>query len=334
MITVGIESTAHTFGVGVLDDEKVLANVARSIKPREGGIIPREAAEFHVENGGEVYREALARAGVGENDIGLVAFARGPGLGPCLRVGGIAARVLAGKLGVPLLGVNHCIGHIEIGKKETGLEDPVTLYVSGGNTQIIAFEEGRYRIFGETLDIAIGKCIDHFARKAGLSFPGGPKVEELARDGKLVELPYVVKGMDFSFSGMFSATCRLLESEKLEDLCYSLQEYAFAMLVEATERAIAHTEKGECLLTGGVAANGRLQEMLKVMCEEREPGVEFRTVPREFSGDNGAMIAWLGELMHKAGVRQTLEGTGVAQKFRTDEVEVSWIRGPRRCARG
>jgi len=322
MKVLGIESTAHTFGVGVMDEEEVLANERAMLRPEAGGIIPREAMEFHVKNGYEVYNRALEAAGIDEDDLELVAFAKGPGIGPCLRTGAIAGRLVAGKLGIPIIGVNHCIAHIEIGKLSTGLKDPVTLYVSGGNTQIIALEEGRYRIFGETLDAAIGKCIDHFAREAGLKFPGGPKVEELAKKGKLVKLPYVVKGMDFSYSGMLTAAVRALEKEKLEDVCYSLQEYSFAMLVEATERAIAHTEKSECLLTGGVAANKRLQEMLKIMCEEREPTVEFRTVPMELSGDNGTMIAWLGEIMWKSGVKPGPES--ILQRFRTDEVEVTW----------
>ena len=280
MKVLGIESTAHTFGVGVMDGKEVLSNEREMLRPKEGGIIPREAMEFQVEKGFDIYSRALEKAGIREEELELVAFARGPGIAPCLRTGAIAARLISGRLGIPLLGVNHCIAHIEIGKLAAGFGDPVTLYVSGGNTQIIALEEGRYRIFGETLDIAIGKCIDHFARKAGLAFPGGPKVEELAKKGKLVKLPYVVKGMDFSYSGMLTAAVRLLEKEKLEDVCYSLQEYAFAMLVEATERAIAHTEKKECLLTGGVAANKRLQGMLKVMCGERQPEVTFAELIR------------------------------------------------------
>lgn len=322
MKVLGIESTAHTFGVGVMDGEEVLANEHTMLRPEEGGIVPREAMEFHVENGYDVYTRALEASGLNEEELELVAFAKGPGIGPCLRTGAIAGRLVAGRLGIPIIGVNHCIGHIEIGKLATGLKDPVTLYVSGGNTQIIALEEGRYRIFGETLDVAIGKCIDHFAREAGLKFPGGPKVEELSKGGKLVKLPYVVKGMDFSYSGMLTAAIRALEKEKLEDVCYSLQEYSFAMLVEATERAIAHTEKSECLLTGGVAANKRLQGMLKIMCEERKPDVSFSTVPHALAGDNGVMIAWLGALMWKAGVRQKDEA--IIQRFRTDEVEVTW----------
>jgi N6-L-threonylcarbamoyladenine synthase/protein kinase Bud32 len=217
--------------------------------------------------------------------------------------------------------VNHCVAHIEIGKLMTGLADPVTLYVSGGNTQVIAFTEGRYRIFGETLDSGIGNVLDQFGRTAGLAHPGGPKIEQLAKGGKYVPLPYVVKGMDLSFGGILSeATRKLHAGAKLEDLCYSLQETSFAMLTEVVERAVAHTGKSEVLLTGGVAANKRLQEMLQIMCKER--GARFAVVPAEFSGDNGLMIAWTGLLAHNAGQRQAIAETVIRPRWRTDEVDV------------
>lgn len=323
MITVGIESTAHTFGVGILNNKKVLANERSVFRPKKGGIIPREARDFHCDNAAEVYQRALKKAKVRERQIGLVGFAQGPGLGPCLRVGAVAARTLSQKMKVPLVGVNHCIAHIEVGRETTKLNDPVTLYVSGGNTQIIALEAGKYRVFGETLDIAIGKCIDHFAREAGLRFPGGPEVERLAKKGKkLIDLPYTVKGMDFSFSGLLTASIREVGKHSLHDVCYSLQETAFAMLVEATERAIAHTGKGACMLTGGVAANRRLKGMLRSMCRQR--GVRFKAVPQKFSGDNGAMIGLTAYLMHRAGWKQRLADTEVRQRFRTDEVDAFW----------
>jgi len=236
------------------------------------------------------------------------------------------ARALSAWLRVPILGVNHCIAHVEIGCLTEGAEDPVTLYVSGGNTQVIAFDAGRYRVFGETLDIPVGNCIDVFAREVGLSHPGGPHVERLARKGKnYIQLPYVVKGMDLSFSGLMTeAVRRHRAGEDLRDLCFSLQETAFAALVEVTERAVAHTEKKEVMLTGGVAANRRLREMLKLMA--REHGAKFFVPPIELCGDQGAMIAWTGILAYKHGVRQKLEETTVQQRVRTDEVDVPWRR--------
>ena len=255
-------------------------------------------------------------------DIDLVSFSKGPGLGPCLRVMAVAARTISLKHKIPILGVNHCIGHIEVGRLSTSVIDPVTLYASGGNSQVIAFDEGRYRVFGETLDIAIGNCLDHFSRNVGLGHPGGPKIEKLAKDGSYLPLPYVVKGMDLSYSGLLTASTELAKNNSLEDVCFSLQETAFAMLVEVTERALAHLEKESVMLVGGVGVNSRLQEMLRIMSEEH--GAEFSVPPRGLLGDNGAMIAWLGILMNQSNISHDIGDTRVNQKFRTDEVEVKW----------
>jgi N6-L-threonylcarbamoyladenine synthase/protein kinase Bud32 len=325
MLCLGIEGTAHTLGIGVVDSKgKILSNTSAVYIPREGGIHPREAARHHTTKLGEVLSVALRESGVKLGDVDLIAFSQGPGLGPALRATATAARALAAWLEIPIVGVNHCIAHIEIGRLTEQVEDPVTLYVSGGNTQVIAFDAGRYRVFGETLDIPIGNCLDVFARKAGLPHPGGPRIEELARRGRsYVELPYVVKGMDLSFSGLLSEALRALKAGRtLPDVAYSLQETAFAALVEVTERALAHTEKGEVMLTGGVAANSRLREMLESMARER--GARFVVPPRELCGDNGAMIAWTGILAYGSGQRQGIEETVVRQRWRTDEVEISW----------
>jgi len=243
--------------------------------------------------------------------------------GACLRNAAIVARVIALKYKIPLIGVNHSLAHIEIGRLTSRVEDPLTLYVSGGNTMVSAFDEGRYRVFGETLDIPIGNLLDSFARAAGLKHPGGPKIEELAKKSKkYIELPYTVKGMDLSYSGLLTAAVNKLGSASLEDLCYSLQETAFAMLVEVTERALAHTEKPAVLLTGGVAANKRLQQMLEFISKEHE--ASFHVVQREFSGDNGAMIAWTGMLHYKCGQILTLEESIIKPRWRLDDVEVPW----------
>ncbi|MCK4222806.1 tRNA (adenosine(37)-N6)-threonylcarbamoyltransferase complex transferase subunit TsaD, partial [Candidatus Bathyarchaeota archaeon] len=262
----------------------------------------------------------------------VVAFSQGPGLGPCLRTGATAARALASYLNVPLVGVNHCVAHIEIGKLVTGFADPITLYVSGGNTIVTAFDAGRYRIFGETLDIALGNCLDVFAREAGLrqqeGMPLGAAVENLAKKGEvLVDLPYSVKGMDLSFSGFLTAGVRLLRSKKyrLEDLCFSIQEVAFSMLTEVTERALAHTEKIELLLTGGVGANKRLQTMLKIMADEHD--VRYCVVPKQYALDNGAMIAWTGILAYKHGLIIPIENSYVRLKWRLEEVDAPRVKG-------
>ncbi|MDH7557402.1 MAG: KEOPS complex N(6)-L-threonylcarbamoyladenine synthase Kae1 [Candidatus Bathyarchaeota archaeon] len=329
---LGIESTADDFSVGILTfDGRILANVISAYVPEEGGIHPREAARHHAEVASKVLEEAFVKAGIKPHDLSVVAFSQGPGLGPCLRTGATIARALASYLDIPLVGVNHCIAHIEVGKLETNAKDPVTLYVSGGNTIVAAFDSGHYRVFGETLDIALGNCLDVFAREAGLrqkiGMPFGAVVEKLASKGKkLLSLPYTVKGMDTSYSGLLTAAVNLLKKNEyeLEDLCYSLQETAFSMITEVTERALAHTEKKEVLLTGGVAANKRLQSMIRTIAEEHD--ARFCVVPSQFAIDNGAMIAWTGTLAYRHGVITPIEKSFVKLRWRLDEVEVPWIK--------
>ena len=298
---LGIEATANTFGVGIVSsDGKILSNVKDIYTPPAGyGIKPIEAKWHHEKVKEKILEDALMNSGLKIEDINMVAFSQGPGLPPCLNAGLDFAKKISLETGKPVVGVNHCIAHIEIGRLATGCKDPVVLYVSGGNTQVLSFVEGKYRCFGETQDIGIGNAIDKLGREMGLDFPEGPKVEELAKTGKYSELPYVVKGMDTSFSGIVTECInRFRKDAAKEDICFSFQETCFAMLVEITERALAHTGKTEVLLTGGVAANKRLQEMLGIMCAER--GGSFFGCPMAYAGDNGEMIEWTGVLMHGA----------------------------------
>lgn len=322
MITLGIEGTAHTVGVGIArDDGEILANIWKTYVPEEG-IHPREAANHHANNIVSLISKALKEADLTKEDIDLIAFSQGPGLGPCLRTVATAARSLSLSLDVPLVGVNHCIAHLEIGRLLTDAEDPVLLYVSGGNTQIIALSRNRYRVFGETLDIGLGNMLDKFARENGISFPGGPVIERKAKKGnQILDIPYSVKGMDVSFSGILTSALNL--DEPFEDICYTLQEVTFAMLTEVTERALAHTKKNEVLLGGGVTRNKRLQEMISIMAEER--GAESYGPPGEFCVDNAAMIAWTGYLMYDAGIEISIDRSNIKQEFRTDDVGVVWI---------
>ncbi|MBN2094866.1 MAG: tRNA (adenosine(37)-N6)-threonylcarbamoyltransferase complex transferase subunit TsaD [Candidatus Aenigmarchaeota archaeon] len=302
MRALGIESTAHTFGIGVADGEtkEILADERVSYRP-ESGIIPAECARFLKENSSAVLENLEKRANLSEIDI--VAVSVGPGLPPSLSFGLDFARGLAKTLGKPLYGVNHCRAHIDVGVFLTGCTDPVVLYVSGGNTQVIYYNDG-YRVLGETQDIGIGNAIDKLGRIMGLKFPAGPKIEQMAKSGKFIQLPYSVKGMDLNFSGILSDCVRRLGSldkDSLEqgyaDLSYSFQEVCFSMLTEVTERAMAAMNKRELLLVGGVAQNRRLQEMLELMCAER--GARLFAVPKEYAGDNGPMIAVSALLSHR-----------------------------------
>ena len=216
MKCLGIESTAHTFGCGIIDDKgKIYANVTDAYKTEKGGIHPTEAKQHHENVKDKVVATALKVANLELEDIDLISFSQGPGLAPCLLVGLKKAKELAKKINVPIVGVNHCISHLEIGKLMTKAKDPVLLYASGANTQVIAYDGGKYRVFGETLDQGVGNFIDAFARHIGLGFPGGPKIEKLALNGKnYIELPYVVKGMDVSFSGILTNLKQKYDSKK------------------------------------------------------------------------------------------------------------------------
>jgi len=297
--------------------------------PEKGGIHPILVKEQHLNNFMEIIIKALDDASISIKDIDLIAFSNSPGLGQILKIGAHVARMFSQLLGIPIVAVNHCIAHIEIGRFLCKIEDPLTLYVSGGNTIVSAYESGRYQIFGETLDIPIGNLIDSFARDVGIPHPGGPKVEALALESdNYLRLPYVVKGMDLSFSGLYSAAKRLIESKDYEkkytlnDVANSLQETAFAMLTEVTERALAHTGKEEVLLTGGVAANKRLQEMVKYISKEH--GARFEVVPLKYAGDNGAMIAWTGILRYKSIGGNNISETRINPKERMDQITIPW----------
>jgi N6-L-threonylcarbamoyladenine synthase len=335
MITLGIESTAHTFGIGVVKDGKVLSNIRDMYTTESGGIIPMESAKHHVKVKEKVYEDALKEAGISEDKIDVIAFSQGPGLAPCLLEGMKFAKELSKRLSKPIVGVNHCVAHLEVGMCRSaypkalnagaGAKDAVMLYVSGANTQVIAYEAGKYRVFGETLDLGVGNFIDTFARFAGIGFPGGPKIEKLAEKfHTYIELPYKVKGMDITLSGIQTKLKQMLDlgEYRLEDLAYSLQETVFAMLVETAERALAHTGKNELLLGGGVACNSRLQEMCRIMCKER--GAMFFCPERPLLVDNGAFIAYLGEIMYRAGVKINSKDIYIKPRERTDDVDVGW----------
>jgi bifunctional N6-L-threonylcarbamoyladenine synthase / protein kinase Bud32 len=312
---LGIEGTAWNLSAALFNRD-LLALASRPYSPAQGGIHPREAAQHHA----SVMKELLGEVLKDPQQITGIAFSQGPGLGPCLRTVATAARSLALALEIPLVGVNHCVAHVEIGCFATGCRDPVVLYASGANTQVIGYLNGRYRIFGETLDIGIGNALDKFARSKDLPHPGGPLLETLAKEGHYFELPYTVKGMDLAFSGLVSAAKE--SRAPLPDVCYSLQETAFAMCVEVTERALSLTGKNEVLLVGGVGANRRLQDMLRIMCEER--GARFYVPEQKYLGDNGAMIAYTGKLMLESGTSLPVGSSQINPLFRSDEVEVTW----------
>lgn len=320
MIALGIESTAHTFGAAIVNNKgQLLSDVRDTFTTTEGGMIPTTVAEHHKQVADTVIKKALADAKV--DHVDLVVYSRGPGLAPCLHVGIAKAKEYAKSFDCPVLGANHPMAHLTSGLLFTEAQDPVMLYLSGANTQIIGLEAGKYRVFGETEDVGLGNALDKFARAIGLGFPGGPKVEQLALKGKWIELPYTVKGMNVAFSGIITKVTQLANKGiSKEDLCYSLQEVFFSMITEVTERAMAHLRKKEVLLIGGVAANKRLCGMLETMCKAR--GATFFAVPMKYAGDNGAMIAWQGLLEYHAGRREKV--LDIYPYERCDDIDVTW----------
>lgn len=308
-------NSRDTFGVGIVTSEgEVLANIFDRYESAEGGMIPNLIAQHHQKVAQQILEKAFSEAKLSWKEIEFIAYSAGPGIDPSLWAGYKIVQEWSKKYTKKLVGVNHCAAHLSIGKIYNHLNDPCYLYVSGVNTQIIVYETGKYRVFGETLDIGLGNMLDKFGRIIGLGFPAGPKIEELAKKGKYVELPYVVKGMDTSFSGILTKVEQLWKKRiSKEDLCFSVQETCFAMLTEAVERAMAHTEKKELLLVGGVGANKRFCEMLSIMCQER--GATFYKVPMSLAGDQGAMIAWEGYLR-----REESGDIEVNPHWRVDEV--------------
>jgi N6-L-threonylcarbamoyladenine synthase len=342
MIAIGFEGSANKIGIGIIQHEgdqvNVLANVRKTyITPPGTGFLPKDTALHHRQVILGLVKDALRDANISAQAIDCICFTKGPGMYPPLTSVAIVARTLSLLWKKPLVGVNHCVGHIEMGRMITGAENPIVLYVSGGNTQVIAYSEKRYRIFGEAIDIAVGNCLDRFARI--ISLPNDPspgynieqaakKYSYLIRGKKFIELPYGVKGMDVSFSGILSYIEQVAQTDlangkcNKEDLCFSLQETVFAMLVEITERAMAHVGSNEVMIVGGVGCNVRLQEMMSQMAKQRG-GHVFATDDR-FCIDNGLMIAQAGILSYKTGHITNLEDTQCTQRFRTDEVYVAW----------
>nr|WP_232085555.1 KEOPS complex N(6)-L-threonylcarbamoyladenine synthase Kae1 [Conexivisphaera calida] len=327
MACLGIESTAHTFGASVVTgDGKILSDVRSTYRPPPGsGIHPREASRHHAAKAPELVASALSSASLRVDEVDCVAYSAGPGLGPALRVGAVVARALAAYYSKPLVPVHHAIGHLELGRLLTGASRPVSLLVSGGHTMVLLPRRSRWRVFGETLDVTVGQLLDQLGRYMGLPSPAGPEIESLAGGGsRLLDLPYVIRGNDLSFSGMLTAAKRYIASgARREDVAFSVQETAFAMLCEVSERALAFSGSGELMVVGGVAANSRLRAMLESVA--RRQGARLELVPPRYSGDCGAQIAWTGILHYSHGLSVDPRASRVIQRWRLDEVTLPWI---------
>lgn len=323
MPILGIESSAHTLGIGIVHNGKVLANERNMYKITNKGIIPARVADFHADNVKTTLLNALKSSKLRLRDIKAIGYTKGPGLGACLHVGQIAAMSISERYNIPIFPVNHALAHVEITKSLFSMKDPLALYVSGGNSQILGLVKDPYRhyhIYGETFDIGVGNMLDTFARSAKLNPSWGSTVAKVAQGGKYIRMPYTVKGMDFTFTGLLTNAIGLLNKHNVKDVSYSLQETAFSMLCEATERALFLTRKKELVLCGGVAQSERLKEMLKSISSNHK--IRFGVAPNEFNADNGAMIALVAEKMFKSRLKVPESELGINQRYRIDKTVV------------
>ncbi len=323
MRILGIESTAHTIGVGIVEIKKkkvnILSNEKDVVKTSQTGLIPTQIAEHHASKIKPLTLLALKKAGISIKDIDMLSYSHGPGFGSGLQIASIFSKAIGKKYNLPVIPVHHGAAHILIAKYLCNINDAIYLYVSGGNTQIISLENNtRFIVYGETEDIAIGNAIDKLAREIGYGFPGGKIIENLAKQGNYIRMPYTVKGMDVAFSGILTYAINMLKKgHKKEDIAYSFQEHAFAMLTETVERALAYAKKDEVCVVGGVGMNSRLQEMIRIMAKER--GAKWYKLQDEYLGDNGAMIAIAGYHYYKHGFKGDPYKAKIKSRWRIED---------------
>jgi N6-L-threonylcarbamoyladenine synthase len=329
VIVLGIETSCDETSAAVIDgDGRVLSNVVSSqmaAHARYGGVVPEVAARAHLENLPAVLEEALARAGVPLEDVGLVAATAGPGLIGALLVGLSAGKAIAFARGLPLVGVNHLEGHLFSAFLRPGGEPPLPvaypfhgLVVSGGHAELVRVEEARIVGLARTRDDAPGEAFDKIARRAGLGYPGGPVIDRVAVRGLGDRFPFAIGrtgdgSRDFSFSGLKTAMLRELEKrgvdgspldpELLEaELVDLLASFQHAIVAALLDRVVSvHAEEGirTLALSGGVAANTELRATLAGW--GLEGGVPVHLPDRSFTTDNAAMIAWAGLLRFRRG---------------------------------
>lgn len=304
VIILGIESSCDETSVSVVKNgREVLSNVINtqiSIHELYGGVVPEIASRNHVENISPVMKEALKEANIKMDDIDAVACTYGPGLVGALLVGISYAKALSYAANKPLIGVNHIQGHIAanyITYKD--LKPPfLTLLISGGNTQFVLVKDyTEFEILGKTKDDAVGEAFDKIARVIGLGYPGGPKMDKLAKEGTPnIELPKVhVEGLNFSFSGLKTAIINLHHKNpniNKADLAASFEKDVAEILLKNTKMAVKETKINKIALAGGVSANSYIRKAFKEL-EEKE-NIQVYYPELKLCTDNAAMIASAG----------------------------------------
>ncbi len=307
-LTLAFETSCDETAVAVLADGRtVLSNVISSqidIFKHYGGVVPEIASRHHLENINGVLQEALTEAEVTLDDIDLIGVTNGPGLIGALLMGVATAKSVAFAKDIPLVGVHHLMGHISANFIEyPELEPPFTaLITSGGHTEIVDVKSyTECEVLGGTRDDAVGEAYDKVARVLGLGYPGGPKIDKIAKEGNpeaiYFKRVYLEKdSFDFSFSGLKTAVLNYINQERQAgrelnraDIAASFQQAVMDVIVEKAVSAVKSRGEDKLVLAGGVAANSKLRQMLGDECEKN--GIRLYRPAPELCTDNGAMIA-------------------------------------------
>lgn len=316
IIVLGIETSCDETSVAVvINGRKVLSNIINSqidIHTIYGGVVPEIASRCHIEVINQVAKEAIKQAGIKLNDVDVICPTYGPGLVGALLVGVAYAKGLAYAIGKPLVGVNHISGHIAANYiTHQELEPPfICLIISGGHTHLVKVNDYTdYEIIGRTKDDAIGEAYDKVARVVGLGYPGGPKIDKLAYEGKPnIELPKSkIEGLNFSFSGIKTAIINLYHKNpniNKADLCASFEKITTEMLLDNVEKVIDQTGINKIVLAGGVSANTYIRNEFKIFGEKNNIKIYYPEL--KLCTDNAAMVAAAGYYDYIAGKRSEL----------------------------
>lgn len=317
IIICAVESSCDETAVALVKNgNEILSNIVSSqieTHVQFGGVIPEVASRLHIENISVVISEALQQSGMDLSAVDAIAVTQGPGLIGCLHVGVQAAKTLAWVMDKPLIPVHHIAGHIYANRFVDELHFPLlALVVSGGHTELVYMaHDYSFEVIGQTSDDAIGEAFDKVARVLGLGYPGGPKIDKLAREGThryLLPKIKTLNPMEFSFSGLKSSVIQTVAREQREqrdlvaaDLAYDFQETALDQLLTHARLALQTHPVKTFVLAGGVAANSRLRERVMAMMEDF-PGIKGIIPPLKYCTDNAAMIGAAGYQAYLKGI--------------------------------
>ena len=317
---LGIESSCDETSASIVKNgvEEIATVISSQIDVHKdfGGVVPEIASRHHVKNVTMVLEECLEKANMTMDDIDAIAITYGPGLIGSLLIGLEAAKTLSFVYNKPLVPVHHIAGHIYANSLVKPLEFPLlAVVVSGGHTELIEMTKHYdFKKLGGTLDDAIGECYDKVARVIDLEYPGGPKLDKLAHEGKdTYDLPVPLKddSYNFSFSGLKSAVINLAHNEeqrgntiRKEDLACSFQKVAVESIINKVRKAITEKNIKHVIVAGGVAANNGLRTAMTELCNELN--VDLSIPPMKYCTDNGTMIAAAGYFAYIEGRRADL----------------------------